>query len=101
MENVAVDYSAPFRAAWVLIYLACGVSLIPIPVLGFLSIPIPALVLLCIPMLVAAFILSVVVLIRGGLRDGIVLLLISAVVCPVIAVLGPALTTFAWAWIRS
>lgn len=87
MENVTADYSASSRAAWILIYLVCGLSLIPfsifvVPVAGLL--------------LVASFILSIVVLTRGGTGEGILLLFMSVVIGPVIVFLGPIMVIALW-----
>ena len=85
MSNGSNDYSAPARTGWILLFLTCGISLIP--VFGFAS------WLIAGPMLIAAFVLAIVVLSRGGTGSGILLLLFSVVIAPVFIFCAPFITT--------
>lgn len=85
MSNGSTDYSAPARTGWILLFLTCGLSLIPF--FGFASWIIAG------PMLIAAFVLAIVVLSRGGTGSGILLLLFSVVIAPVFILCAPFITT--------
>ncbi|CAN5520166.1 hypothetical protein BH09VER1_BH09VER1_51480 [soil metagenome] len=77
-------YGAVVGAGWMLILLACGVA--TIPYFGFFA------YILGIPLLVAAFVLSIVVMAKGGVFHGILLLLVT-IIAPVFVILAPWITT--------
>ena len=85
MSTPTADYSATARTGWILLGLTCGISLIPI--FGF------GAWLIAGPMLIAAFVLAIVVLSRGGTGHGILLLLCSVVVAPVFVFFAPLIST--------
>ena len=85
MSTPTADYSATARTGWILLGLTCGISLIPI--FGF------GAWLIAGPMLIAAFVLAIVVLSRGGTGHGILLLLCSVVVAPVFVLFAPLIST--------
>src|SRR5438874_9339306 len=60
------DYIGAARAAWVLLCITCGISVIPF--LGF------GAWLVAVPVLLTTFILSIIVLSRGGTGQGLLLL---------------------------
>ena len=73
------------RAAWAVLIVACVLAAIPF--LGF------AAWAICGPLLLVAFILSIVVLAKGGVSEGLVLLLGTLIVAPVLIVTAPFLTS--------
>ncbi len=81
MNTVTKDTAG--SAGWFLVMTACGLSLIP--VLGFAAWFISG------PLLLAAFVLAIINLARGG--NGMFLLLTSAVAAPVFVFLAPVITT--------
>lgn len=85
MSTTQNNYTAPARTCWILLILTCGLSLIP--VFGFGAWIIAG------PMLIASFVISIVVLSRGGTAQGIVLLLLSVIVAPVFILCAPIITT--------
>ena len=85
MSTTQNDYSGPARAGWVLIFLTCGVSVIP--VFGFAS------WLVAGPFLLVAFVLSIVVLARGGTVSGLLLLLFTVVIAPIFIFCAPFIST--------
>ena len=85
MSTTQIDYSGPARAGWIVIFLTCGLSLIP--VFGF------GAWLIAGPMLLVAFILSIVVLARGGTFSGLLLLLFTIIIAPVFIFCAPFVST--------
>ena len=85
MSTTSNDYRAQARTGWILLAITCGLSLIPI--FGFSA------WLIAGPMLIAAFVLAIVVLSRGGTGHGILLLLFSGVIAPVFVFFAPFITT--------
>jgi hypothetical protein len=79
------SYAAAARSGWIILFITCGISIIP--VFGFSSWLIGG------PLLLAAFIVSVVVLSQGGTLQGILLLLCSGVVAPIFIFFAPILMT--------
>jgi len=75
------EYASPAKAAWVLIFLTCGIAAIPF--LGFIS------YLLAWLFLVPAFILSIVVMAKGGILEGITTLVFSVIIAPIFVVIAP------------
>ncbi len=74
------------RAAWILIFLVCGVALLPF--LGFAS------WLVAGPVFFVTFILSIMVLSRGGTLSGILLLFTSIIGGPVFVTFAPFVSSF-------
>ena len=72
------------RAAWILILLACGVAAIPL--FGFVT------YVIAVPLHTAAVILSIIVLARGGVREGSTLILVS-LGAPIFVLLVPWIVT--------
>lgn len=73
------------KIAWLLIILACGLAMLPF--LGFIS------WLVATPVLTATLILSIVVMYRGGVIQGGILLALSVVVAPLFIFLAPTLSS--------
>ena len=74
------------RASWILIFLVCGVALIPF--LGFAS------WLVAGPIFLVTFILSIMVIARGGTLAGMLLLITSIIVGPVFVTFAPFISSF-------
>jgi hypothetical protein len=81
------EYSGPARAAWILLFLTCGISIVPF--LGF------GAWLIAAPVLLTTFILSIIVLSRGGTAEGLVLLLATIVGAPLVIAIAPLISSFA------
>lgn len=81
LHSAAKDFKGLAKAAWTLVFIVCGVALIPF--LGFAS------WLVAGPVLLVTFIMSIMVLSRGGTLSGIFLLLTSIIVAPVFIAFAP------------
>lgn len=70
------SHRGPARAAWAVLLIACLAAIVP--VLGWFVAG---------PLLFASMVLSIVVLVRGGTAQGVVLLLMTMIGAPLIIVL--------------
>lgn len=86
LHTAPVSHRGAARAAWVVIIIACVLSAIPL--LGFVAWFVSA------PLLLAALILSIIVLARGGTLSGIVLLLVTLIAAPIFILCAPFLASF-------
>ena len=80
------DYRGLTKTSWILLSIACLVSLIPF--VGFASWFIAG------PVFLATFILSIIILTRGGTLQGILVMLFSMFVAPVIVICAPFVSSF-------
>ncbi len=78
-------YSGPARAAWILLFITCGISIVPF--LGF------GAWFVAVPVLLTTFILSIVVLSRGGTAQGLLLLLMTIVGAPLFISIAPLISS--------
>jgi hypothetical protein len=78
-------YSGPARAAWILLFITCGISIVPF--LGF------GAWLVAAPVLLTTFILSIIVLSRGGTAQGLLLLLATIVGAPLFISIAPLISS--------
>jgi GYF domain 2 len=92
-ESEGQAYSGPARAAWILLFITCGISIVP--VLGFAAWIVAA------PILLAAFVLSIIVLSRGGTAEGLMLLLATIVGAPLVIAVAPVVSSMLAAAIAS
>ncbi len=83
-QHPSQSYAAPANAALACIVLTCGLAFIPL--IGFLA------WIIAVPMLIAAFVLSIITMSRGGTMAGIVLLMFS-VCAPVVITFAPLIGT--------
>jgi hypothetical protein len=74
------------KAAWILLFIVCGVSLLPF--FGFAS------WLFAGPVFLVVFILSIMVLSRGGTLPGMLLLLSSIIFGPIFVTCAPVISSF-------
>lgn len=80
------DYRGLAKTSWILLFLACLVALIPF--VGFAAWFIAG------PIFLTTFILAVMILTRGGTGQGILIMLFSMFVAPVVVVCGPFISSF-------
>ncbi len=86
IHQPAKNHKGLARAAWILIFLVCGVALLPF--LGFAS------WLVAGPVFFVTFILSIMVIARGGTLTGILLLFTSIIGGPVFVTFAPFVSSF-------
>jgi hypothetical protein len=85
ISHEARSYRGLAITSWVLIFFACGLAVIP--VLGFISWAI------AFPVFLATFILSIMTMSRGGALQGVLILIMSIFVGPIIVGFSPIITS--------
>ena len=79
--------SGPARAGWVLLFVTCGISVVPF--VGF------GAWLIAAPVLLTTFILSIIVLSRGGTAQGLNLLFMTIIGAPLFISIAPLISSVA------
>jgi tetratricopeptide (TPR) repeat protein len=85
VHHVQPGYGGLVKTSWILLILACGLALVPF--FGFASWFVAG------PIFLATFIMSIIVMTRGGILPGILLLLTSMFVAPAVVVCGPFISS--------
>ena len=80
------DHKGLAKAAWILLFLVCGVSILPF--FGFAS------WLFAGPVFLVVFIMSIMILSRGGTLPGILLLMSSIIFGPIFVTCAPVISSF-------
>ena len=79
--------SGPARAGWILLFVTCGISVVPF--VGF------GAWIIAVPVLLTTFILSIIVLSRGGTAQGLLLLVMTIIGAPLFISIAPLISTLA------
>ena len=85
VHQVPRTYGGLVIASWLLIIIACGLALVPF--LGFAS------WIIAVPVFLATFIMAIIAMTRGGTFAGILILITSIFVGPVIVALAPIVSS--------
>lgn len=86
VHNQSRSYKRIVLASWILIILTCSLSLVPL--LGFSA------WLIAIPVFLATFVLAIVTLSRGGTLHGVLILVSSITIGPVVVLFAPFIVTW-------
>lgn len=85
IHQPAKEFKGLARASWILIFLVCGLAVVPF--IGF------GTWLIAGPVLLVTFILSIMVLSRGGTLPGILILFTSIIVAPIFIAFAPFISS--------